>query len=223
MTTGVTPAEHHVPGLQAQPDVGAVEHLLDLPGGFHVGPGLGVERGLIATVAAAADHPGQAAGEPAPAVTVQAERALRGRPERQAAAFPAPGVGQGGPRRRAWQVGPDGVERVQQLIQAGQRLVQGTGIGVGQLQVGAGQAEAPFGEQLAEPFPGAEVAGRPEVDARVAGPGHLVEDAHTIGHVRVVAHGDLECAVADRCVRHGDRAGSARCFHGVLAHLGTLR
>src|SRR6516165_8385155 len=88
----VAPAEHHVPGLQAQPDIGAVEYLLDLPGGLHVGPGLRVERGLVATVAAAADHPGQARGEPAPAVTVEAQRALRGRPERQTAALPAPGV-----------------------------------------------------------------------------------------------------------------------------------
>ena len=125
----------------------------------------------------------------------------------------------GGPGRYAL----DGVERAQQLIQRGQGLRQGVRIGVGQLQVGAGQAEAALREQFAEPLPGAEVAHRPEVDARVTGLGDLVQHLHAVGHVRVVAHGDLERAIADRCVRHRDRAGSTRCFHGVLAHLRTLR
>src|SRR6516225_3055603 len=65
----VSPAEHHVPGFQAQPDVGAVEHLLDLPGGLDLRPRLRVERGLGATVTAPAAHAGEAASEPAPAVT----------------------------------------------------------------------------------------------------------------------------------------------------------
>src|SRR5262249_4599271 len=76
-------------------------------------------------------------------------------------------------------------------------------VGVGQLQVAAGQAQVPLRQQLAQPRPAAQVADRAQVDARVAGRGHLVEDADPVGHARVVAHRDLERAVADRGVRHG--------------------
>ena len=75
-------------------------------------------------------------------------------------------------------------------------------VGVGQLQVAAGQAQAPLRQQLPQPRPAAQVPDRAEVDARVAGRCHLVEDADPVGHVRVMAHRDLERAVADRGVRH---------------------
>ena len=96
----VAAAHHHVPGLQAQPDVGPVEDLLDLPRGLHVGPGLRVEGGLVAAVAAAAHHPGQALGEPAPRRRRRgrARAAQRtGRAGRAAARLPASArVGRGG-------------------------------------------------------------------------------------------------------------------------------
>src|SRR5215472_8542378 len=85
----VTAAHHHVPGLQAEPDVGPVEHLADLPRGLHIRAGLRVEGGLIAAVAAAAYHPGQALGEPAPSAGVEAEGGLPGGPAGLAAALRA--------------------------------------------------------------------------------------------------------------------------------------
>jgi hypothetical protein len=77
-------------------------------------------------------------------------------------------------------------------------------IGIRQLDVGPGQAQAALGQQFAEPLAAAQVADRAEVDARVSGRGHLVQDRDAVGHVGIVADGQLEGPVADRRVRHRD-------------------
>ena len=169
-----------MPGLQAQPDVGEVEHPLDLPGRLDVGPGFRVERRLVATVAAASDHPRQARRETRQASASNPSE--RSRTERPACSpCRAARLGQGGPRRRPRQVAPHGVEGGQQRVQSGQRPLEGVRIGVGQLNVGARQAQAALGEQFAEPLPGAQVADRAEVDAGVARRGDLVQDVAPSG------------------------------------------
>ena len=200
----VAAAEQHVPGLQAQPDVGHLEHALDLPRRLDVGAGLRVEGRLVAPVTAAVDHPGQAGREPSPRVGVEPERGV---PDRTPGPVPprlAARLSERRPRRRAGEIGPDGVEHGQDGVQFGQRPLQRVVVGVRQLHVGAGQAEAALGQQFAEPLAAAQVADRAEVDARVPGRGHLVQDRDAVGHVGVVADGQLEGPVADRGVRHRD-------------------
>ena len=191
------------PVSRHSPTSDTLEHPLDLPRRLDVGPGLRVEGRARSRGRGSGPPPGPARRRTAAIRRRRAERGLPERTGRAAAPLPAAAVGQRGPRRRPGQVGPHRVERVQHGVQlAGSACSSAPGSAYGSSTYAPARPEAALGQQLAEPLAVAEVSDRAEVDAGVACRGHLVEDARPARHVRVLADGQLERAVADRGVRH---------------------
>ena len=205
----VAAAEQHVPGLQAQPDVGHVEHPLDLPRRLDVGPGLGVEGRLVAAVTAAGEHRGQPGREPPPPVGVEPERVD---PERTwPGASPARSLPLVGQRRPAAGARP-GTDRTASNTS---RMPSSSAHGTPRARPGSEYGSSTYaparprpraGQRLAELVAVAQVPDRAEVDAGVAGRGHLRRARSSpSGTSGIDADGQLEGAVADRGVRHRDR------------------
>ena len=187
-----------------------------LPRRLDVGPGLRVEGRLVAAVAAAGHHLGEALPEPLPRVGVQAERRVRGRPARLAPARLVAVVGQGGPRRRPRQVRRSGVERVEQRVQfaaASARARRGRRTAAPGTRP-PGRAPAPRAARPASPRCRGSRRGRGRCPrSRPRPPGRA--RSSPLGNVRVMAHRDLERAVADRRVRDHDAGSGTRGGSGT--------
>src|ERR1700687_5280769 len=79
----VTAADQQVAGVQAEADVTDIERPLDLPHRFKERAGVVMQCRLVAALAAALDHPGDALTKPAPAGVIPPDAAgprRRGRP-----------------------------------------------------------------------------------------------------------------------------------------------
>src|SRR5204862_6488282 len=74
---GIAPAEREVAGVEQQADVGELEQALDLPRCLDVRRRVVVERRFESSGPCELGSPGYAVGQPAPAVLVEADRAVR--------------------------------------------------------------------------------------------------------------------------------------------------
>src|SRR5579872_7330592 len=216
----VPAAEQQVSRVEAEPDRGELEHLLDLPRGLDVGAGLVVEGRLVAPLAAPGHRFLEVAGETPPLLGVEAERAVCRPLARARAPEVAAGVGKGRLRLETVLRG-DRVEHVEQALEVFQDLRHLLRVAEGQLEKASGQAEAAAREIGGQLVAVAEVAERSEVDARVARARDLVEDLVGLGYVRHDPDGELESTVADRRVRDLDRVLAGHFRSCAVASCGS--
>ena len=101
---------------------------------------------------------------------------------RSGTALGAPGVGDRRARGRTGHQATHRVEGVEHRVELGVEAREGVGLGEGQLQVGAGEPETAAGEAFGELGTHAEESHRSEIDAAVAGGGHLIEDEGGLRH-----------------------------------------
>src|SRR2546426_1559885 len=202
----VATAEHQVTGIQAESDIGPVEHLPDLLWRFDVAGAVMVEGWFVTTLPAERDCHVNAAGETGPTAGIEHQRWIVMRAPWRPPAGVGTGVCKGGSRRsRGLPIhAVEDIEETTQLVQRGWHPIR---FGERHRDVAAGEGKATAVKAIRQLAAMSEVARRPEVDAGVPGARNRIEPRQRIGDIRIDADRDLEGTEGDRRAGDGDRCG----------------